>query len=425
MSIATGFLKGARDRLLPASVPLRFFLAASLFHVLAWGALFIGAGDVAGFAGGSGPVLAAIHLATLGVLSMTAIGATCQLLPVATLQPLARVWPIRAAFALFAPGVAVLSWGMFDADTTMMQAGAVLAAAGLAVFALLIGDNLRRVGSLPVVTAHAVLAMICLVALTGLGLALVFDFDRAFLDRHADLARLHMVVAGFGFMGVLAIGFSLVLVPMFALSHSLPPRPGWVQLALAAAALSAFALADLAARPLLAPVAAALGLGAAGTYLWQMRETLRKAMRKRLGLAFGLIRVSWGLLAAVLALGLALGLGVPVPNGPALFGFLLVAGWLLTFLTGVLQRILPFLASMHAAGKSGLPPLLSELADERPLRVHAACHVAALVLCGSGIVADYGLAVRVGAAVGAVGALAFMVFVLGVAWQLYRRAGRA
>jgi hypothetical protein len=425
MSMATGFLKGAKDRLLPASVPLRFFLAASLFHVLAWVALFIGADDLPGFAGGPGPVLAAIHLATLGVLTMTAIGAAYQLLPVATLQPLARVWPTRLTFALFAPGVAVLTWGMFDVDIGLMQVGAVLATAGLAVFAVLIGDNLRRVGSLPVVTGHGVLATICLLALAGLGAALVFDFDGGFLDRHADMALLHMVLAGFGFMGVLAIGFSLVLVPMFALSRSLPPRLGWVQLALATAALAAFTLADLAQLPLLAPVAALLGLGAAGTYLWQMRQTLQKAMRKRLGLAFGLIRASWGLMAAALLLGLALALGVPVPNGPALFGFVLVAGWLLTFLTGILQRILPFLASMHAAGKSGLPPLLSELADERPLRVHAACHGAALVLCAGGIVADYGLAVRVGAAIGAVGAVAFVVFCVGVAWQLHRRAGGA
>jgi hypothetical protein len=423
MSMATGFLKGAKDRLLPASIPLRFFLAAALFHVLAWVALFLGADAAPGFAGGPGPVLAAIHLATLGVLTMTAIGAAYQLLPVATLQPLARVWPTGLTFWLFAPGVVVLTWGMYDADIALMQAGAVLASAGLAVFAVLIGDNLRRVGSLPVVTGHGALALTCLVALVGLGLALVFDYSAGFLDRHADMAVLHMVLAGLGFMGVLAIGFSLILVPMFALSRSLPPRLGWVQLGLAAAALAIFALAVLAELPLLAPVAALLGLGCAGVYLWQMRTTLQKAMRKRLGLAFGVIRGSWGLMALVLALGLLLAVGVPIPNGATLFGFLLVAGWLLTFLTGVLQRILPFLASMHAAGKSGLPPLMSELADERPLRVHAACHGAALVLCGMGIVLDYPLAVQVGAAIGAIGAIAFAVFAAGVAWQLHRRAG--
>ena len=48
MSMAGGFLGGAKDRLLPASIPFRFFLSASVFHVLAWGMLLFGADDLAG-----------------------------------------------------------------------------------------------------------------------------------------------------------------------------------------------------------------------------------------------------------------------------------------------------------------------------------------------------------------------------------------
>ena len=80
---------GAKDRLLPASVPFRFFVSATVFQVLFWAMLFYAADEVPGFADGLGPVLAAVHLTTLGVLAMTAMGATYQLLPVATRQPLA------------------------------------------------------------------------------------------------------------------------------------------------------------------------------------------------------------------------------------------------------------------------------------------------------------------------------------------------
>lgn len=418
MSMAGGFLGGARDRLLPASVPFRFFLAASLFQLVAWAVLFIGAADLPGFVGGPGPVLAAVHLATLGVLAMTAVGASYQLLPVATRQPLARVWPARLSFWLLVPGIALLTAGMGWAANGAMLWGAVTTGLGLAVFAVLTGDNLRRAGSLPVVAAHGWLALAALAGLVGLGIVLILDWRLGFLDSHDALARLHMLVAGFGFMGVLVMGFSLILVPMFALSRSLPARPGRVQLGLAAIALLAVTLAPPGGRPALPWAALAAATGAAGVYLWQMRLALRRAMRKRLGLSFALIRASWGLLGLTLILAAVLLVGIPVPNAPALFGFVLLAGWLLTFLTGVLQRIMPFLATMHAADGSGLPPVMSELAGEGPLKLHAACHFAALGGGAAGIVLDAPALVRTAAGLGALGAAAFAVFGVQIALRL-------
>ncbi|MFV0514828.1 MAG: hypothetical protein ACK5MY_14560 [Jhaorihella sp.] len=421
MSMATGFLTGAKDRLLPASVPFRFFIAASQFHVLAWAALFWGADQAPGFVGGTGPVLAAIHLLTLGVFAMTAIGASYQLLPVATRKPLAHVWPTKLSFWLFLPGVAVLTAGMALHESTWMLTGGVLASAGLAVFAVLTADNLRRAGSVPVVAAHGWAALAALVVVAALGLTLIEDFSAGFLARHGDLATLHMVLASYGFMGMLVFGFSLVLVPMFVLSRSLPTRPGWVQLVLAVAALALFSAAYLLQGGPLAWLAFAAAAGATGAHVWLMRAALRSSMRRRLGLPFVQIRSAWGFLVLSLLLGGLLLAGVPVPNGPALFGFVLLAGWLLTFLTGVLQRIIPFLASMHAAGKSGMPPLLSELTAENALKVHSVCHFAALAVCGVGIVLDLGLAIRAGAAIGMAGAIGFAVFTITVAVKIARR----
>jgi hypothetical protein len=89
------FLAGATSRLLPASIPLRFFGAAVASHVFAWLALLAGSGTLPRFAGGLGWTLAALHLVTLGVLVMTAIGASLQLLPVATRQPVGSMrWPV-------------------------------------------------------------------------------------------------------------------------------------------------------------------------------------------------------------------------------------------------------------------------------------------------------------------------------------------
>lgn len=411
MTLAATFLAGAKSRLLPASIPFRFFAAAAAFHVAMWAVLLVAGEHLPGFRGGPGPVLAAVHLLTLGVLTTAAMGAAVQLLPVATRRALAAVWPIKLVFWLTVPGIAAMVLGMFATQMSVLIPSAIATTLGLLVFAALLADNLRRAGSLPVVAAYGWAALASLLLLAALGLALAFDYELGLLSNHPTAALAHMILGGFGFMGLLALGFSHVLVPMFALAAA-PPRTlsfAGFGLALAGVALGAGgALAD--SMPVLTG-AGLVGLGAAGMHLWLMREVLQRGMRKRLGLSFILIRAAWAMLPLTLVVGLAALHGLAGPNGPALFGLLLIGGWLLTFLLGVLQRILPFLASMHAPRSAGgAPPLLSELAASRPLQVHALCHGGALLLLAMAIVADAAWLVRIGAGVGLVGALAFAWF---------------
>lgn len=425
MSMASTFLGGAKDRLLPASIPFRFFISASVFHVLGWAALFLASDEVAGFRGGPGLTLAAIHLVTLGVLTLTAIGASYQLLPVVTRRPLARDWPPRLSFWLLCPGILLLVPGMGMSDSLLMKAGAALVCIGLAIFALVTADNLRRAGSVPVVSGHGWAAVAALVLVAVLGILLVLDFDGGFLDDHQALSVAHMTVAVFGFMGLLAIGFSLVLVPMFALSRSLPQTPGWIQLILTVFACAGFSFGIIFANPPLLWISVAAGFGAVGCYLWLMRMALKTGMRKRLGLSFLLIRSSWVMLVLGLLLAAGQVAGVGIPNAAALIGFVILVGWLLTFLTGVLQRIMPFLASMHAAGKSGLPPLLSDLTADQPLKFHAACHFTAFAACSVGVLMDQAQWIRIGAAIGTAGAVAFLIFALNIVQKLRDRAAPA
>lgn len=419
MAMGTSFLGGAKDRLLPPSVPFRFFITAALFHVAAWATLLFGAADVAEFTGGLGLILAALHLATLGVFGMAAMGASYQLLPVVTRQPLASIWPATLSFWFFAFGVLILCYGMGAAHFAAMQAGGVLVTAGLSLFALLTARNLGRAGSVAAVAGHGWAALVALVVLVVLGLVLIWDFSSGFLDDHAGLAVLHMVVALFGFMGLLVAGFSMVLIPMFVLSRSLPSVPGWVGLALGITALIAFTLAIFTGNAVVWWLALGAGFGTAATHAWLMYIAESRSMRKRLGLSFTLIRAARYILLATLVLTGAVWAGLPMPNAPALIGFAFVAGWLLTFLMGILQRILPFLASMHASGASGLPMLISDLTAQTPLRIHTFAHFAAITVVAAGIVMANTLIIQLGAAIGVIGAIAFAIFAINVALKLY------
>ncbi|MDP6884656.1 MAG: hypothetical protein QF830_11005, partial [Rhodospirillales bacterium] len=93
-----------------------------------------------------------------------------------------------------------------------------------------------------------------------------------------------------------------------------------------------------------------------------------------------LMRASWGFLVTSLIVGLAVAIGFFEKQGLHLFVFLVFFGWLLTFLLGVLQRIMPFLGSMNASRAGVKPPRPSELAPKGMLYVHAVLHALALAL---------------------------------------------
>lgn len=252
--------------------------------------------------------------------------------------------------------------------------------------------------------------MLGLALLVGLGLTLTIDYQTGFLRDHQSLAIAHMGIAIFGFMGLLVLGFSQVLIPMFILSAPPKPRPGWVQLGLALLALILFTFGQLIDNSMLVSLSGISAPLACGVYVAIMRTALISSMRKRHGRAIWLIKSSWVFLILALLVGVVMLFGLAVPNGAALFGFLALVGWLLTFLMGVLQRILPFLASMHGANKGGRPPLLSDLTPELPLNIHLICHYAALLFCGAGIALDFTYLIQFGAIAGFLGAVAFAVF---------------
>ncbi len=420
MSLGAGaFLGGARGRLLPPSIPFRFFAAAVAFHVAFWVLLVLAAPELADFVGGPGLVLAAAHLLTLGVLAMSAMGAALQLLPVATKEPLAALWPARLGFWLLLAGVAVLAFGMAGGGEGAQAVGGGLAAAGLVIFGAVLADNLRRARGLAVVVSHAWAALVALAALLVLGLLLVTNQWSGLLPDTGRAGAAHLVLAAYGFMGLLASGFSSILVPMFALAPAPPKRLGFAVLALAGGGVALAAGGALAGSGGVVAAGALAGLGAAAGYLWAMAGVLRRRMRKRLGRSFVLFWVSWAFLPAslVLALGLALELGPE--RGAALFGGALLVGWLLTFVLAVLQRIAPFLASMHAS-RERAPPLVSALTPEAPLAVHFYCHLAALALLAAGLATGLPVVVGLGAASGLAGAVAFAWFFVGVLVRLRR-----
>jgi hypothetical protein len=394
------FANVSRSRLLPMSLPFRYFGAAAVFQLAAWGLLLAFSQDLPSFGGGLGPIFASLHLLTLGVLAMSAIGATLQLLPVATRQPVRALWAVKLLWWALVPGIVVFTACAAAYRPDLMGVGAMAVAFSFLVYAVLLFRNLREAKGMRVVVMHGWGALACLLGLAATGIALVARYEHGFTLDHAAFRSAHLVLAAYGFMGLLALGLSGLLLPMLAVA---PPPPAPVSYAVLGAATSAIVAGVCGWTT----AAAMLGLAAALAHVAAMERSLRARLRPPLGTSFLLIRASWACLVASLALA-ALGF----PGGTLLFALLLVPGWLLTFLLGVMQRILPFLASVHASSTARGTPLISALTPVRLLGAHAALHLSALALLFVAALSNHQVLARAGSAAGFAAAAVFAAFYL-------------
>lgn len=410
---------GARSRLLPVSLPMRYFGAAAAFQVLAWALLLFDSARLADFRGGLGPVFGALHLVTLGVLVMIAVGASLQMLPVSTRQPVRSISAAKWVWWLLTPGVLVFAAGATAYQPRWMGPGAGAVFVALVIYGWLLFMNLRDARGMPAIRAYGWAALACLATALLLGMALVAHYEHGLALDRAAVALAHLVLASYGFMGLLALGLSCFMLPMFALS---PPPSGRFAVVTLATSLGAIVLALGAMAlgrhgPLLA-LGCALGLAAALMHVVMMERSLKARLRPPLGAAFLLVRVSWGCLVASLALGGALALEWAPERLGVLFGLLLVPGWLLTFLLAVLQRIVPFLASVHAGSAGRGPALVSSMTPQRTLAAHRVLHLGAIGLLLSGVAADSVALTRMGSALGLAAAAVFAAFLATVLWRL-------
>jgi len=419
--IGANFLSGANSRLLPFSIPFRFFVAAMIFYVLFWVSVFLNAEDITSYRIGGGPILSMIHMATLGVLTMTVMGASLQLLSVATRKSFQNFFVLRLLSWIYIPGFILLAYGMQISWHMGMLVGAGLTALGLLLFFYLIINNIRGVVGMAAIMAHCWAAMLCMLGLIIVGILLILDMEQGFMADHISMASSHFILAVFGFMSLLAMGFSYILVPMFALAPAPSEKLGRLSILCNFMAI-VFFLVGLN-TPIYGFSAAGFLLAAfgVGLYLYNMIRVYKARMRKRLGTPFLLLRAGWVMLCLTLVWG-GVGLAGYWPeNGHVLFAVLAIVGWLLTFLVGILQRIIPFLSSMHTSGTNKIPKLTSSMADERLLKIHTTGHLAGLLIMILGVSLDSGFLLKIGAVFGFVGAVCLLTYLMAVMRHMIRK----
>ncbi len=339
----------------PISVPFRFFLTAPLFSIAAAMMLMIYGSDVLLTRWGA-PTLALTHLVTLGVLAMVMCGAMLQMLPVLAGSPVPKVvavgWVVHSLLTL---GTLSLAVSFTQVSPIWMKLALACLGVGLGVFLVACGIALFRI-KLPNFTITGMrLALFSLGVtlflglLLGAGVAGLIEFD--FLIGVVDV---HLAWGLLGWVGLLLVGVSYQVIPMFQVTPEYPIRMRrWLTGSLFVLLLIWTLLegARLIFEVQLSAVATMI-LIALG-YAWFAAATLQ-LQRKRRRKVSDITLMFWrlGLVSVLLALVVWL-LGRFVPQWDLLARYQILVGYLMIFCAGVsvingmLYKIIPFLSWFH------------------------------------------------------------------------------
>ena len=391
----------AYDQAPAIAVPLRFLLAAPLLALPA-AALLLYYGPALLATRWSAAALAATHLITLGFIAHSVVGALLQFLPVATgadIRQLHRAAPWLQA--LLTAGTLLLAAGFLLASAPLLQAAAAIVTFVLATVVILAGVALARCAANDATTRAVTLGLAGLGITTTLGGVLATLPEWAAAWDIAQITDLHAAWGLAGWIAVTVIGVALAVVPMFqitpryprAVEHGLPPL-----IVGALVVLSLAVTTKLGTLPglrellyaLLAGGLAAFGIATLG---------LHRASRRRADVSVWLWRGGMASLVAVALLG-ASALSVPGlaqrPWFDLLIGILMLAGFGMSVINGMMYKIVPFLVWLHLqhANPERHPlPHMGQIIPQRAMRWQAAAHgatVALLIVALAWPIAVYG-----------------------------------
>ncbi|HLU79635.1 MAG TPA: hypothetical protein VKZ52_08715 [Burkholderiaceae bacterium] len=393
------------DRSPPLRVSFRFILNVPLFLMLAALGLAWLALSGQPYLRWNPLVLATAHLFTLGVLASAMLGALMQILPVATRLPLLHV-RITSFFVhiCLTAGTLALAAGFISAVGLFHTLAVVLLGAAFLVFLSSVAAGMARHWSQRAPGAGEVLSAVRL-ALLALLVTVVLGAFMAGLRGNLwgvgatqvgawlhDLPDLHVAWGLAGWVGLLVVGVSYQVIPIFQATEIYPQRltdtlaPAvFVLLGVITTAGGwqtshgeAAALLRLGAFSLLA-IAFLMYAGVTSRLLWTRKRPSAEPTTR-----------FWHLSMACLVLAAALGVarawwpaGTPATLEMAL-GTLLIPGFAVSAVNGMLYKIVPFLLWHNAQRQApvALPfmPKVRQFIPERAAHRQFLLHLSAVVL---------------------------------------------
>ena len=386
------------DQAPPEDIPIRFFLSAPVFGILA-GLLILIDGSSLFSSTWDFETVALTHLFTLGWLAMIMFGSFYQMVPVLVGGTVPYMPFSRVVHALYSVGVLLIVWGIYSFATVALQWGLLLLILAFLFFIVQLGIALFKVEpNRPTVVAMMIsLVSLAFTVLLGILFAGNYaDWWSFSLDR-TQMIGIHLTFGLFGWVATLIIGVGFHVIPMFYLTPTFPLDKAYRVLKLMVISLIAVPIALLIDLNGCILVAAGFP-GFLGMILFvdTIYELFKQRKRKVMDTTIRFWQL--GLISLPLSLvSLILYQFYPYPFFSFLFAFFFIIGFAVAITNGMLYKIVPFLVWWHRLssliGKVPVP-MLKEISSDKTARKQWKSMTVTLVLLFVFVSINFDVAVR-------------------------------
>ncbi|MFA6760750.1 MAG: hypothetical protein WCR69_06895 [Sulfuricurvum sp.] len=399
-------LQISQDFAPPFKLILPYFLVGGLFYILS--SIFLFFITPADLAIAHPKILAFVHFFLLGFVMMIIFGAMAQLVPVVLEVGHFGVELFYAIWPLLLVGTLMMALG-FILYPTLLPFGGMVVLIAFLIFIAEIFLTLRKVSSLTSVMSSILIANIFLLFGIIFGLVMALGYAGLIDLNILTFLKSHIFAVVGGYVFITLMGLSVVLLPMFGLSHGFSKKPLTTAMALMSASVVFIFLHMLSGVVIFEYASYALGVVSLTIYYNLVASIYKTRARKEIDIyAKSLIFAYHSMVLAILfALSYAFG---------ASERFMLASGWLLFFglfgfaITGHMYKIVPFLVWFERfsplVGKQKVPMLADMLPSKSS---HAQLHfgIAGVVLVTIGILTSEDQFLKAGASFLLISSIAF------------------
>ncbi len=334
-----------------------FFIIGAFFYVIASFSVFLFHSDDLSVANLG--VLSFVHLFLLGFIMMTIFGAMAQLVPVVlevghfAVELFYVIWPLLLIGTL-------LMVGGFLFSPALLPYGGMIVFISLLVFVGEIFMTILKVKQLTLVMSSVLIANIFLFFGIIFGLLMALSYAGTLHLNIDSLLQAHVYLVLGGYICVTIMGLSLVLVPMFTLSHDFSTKPLLIALTMMSIGVVLVVISSLFAVEWLAYLGYGFSFFSLVIYFYLINHIYQIRPRRENDV------YAISLIFAYISMLIALVLEV-VYLFTDVEKYLMAGGWLLFFgffgflITGHIYKIIPFLVWFERfsplVGKQKVPML--------------------------------------------------------------------
>jgi len=313
------------------------------------------------------------HAFLVGFVMMIIFGALYQLIPVALEVPVFSFKIGYIQFYLLFLGLLLFIFALFiPSYFYLLKFGAVFMFVSIFMFILNFFLSIRKIEKKDLVFRFLITANIYLFIGILFGLVMALNFFYSFLQIDVKIIYTHILLTIFGFVFMVISGVSLVLFPIFSLSHKFSTKYitlsyYFVSIGVFGFLMTSFVFEQIKILFFIFIILAVI------SYLLQVVEIYRKRPRKKSDFAINTMFFS----------NILLFISLFFIFDKYLFGIILFLGYFGTLIHANLYKVIPFLTWFHKfsnlVGEREVPTL-NQMTPFRLIKIHIILYILATII---------------------------------------------